>query len=71
MARAARPSTRGHRSISPPVLGFRGGKSLNMTECVQQRDLEIDLLAAQRGRAGQGPYMCKRTSKLFDDFNEC
>jgi hypothetical protein len=52
-------------------LGFRRRIPLDMDERSYERDLKLDLFAAQRRRGGQGRNLGKRTSKLLCGFDQC
>jgi hypothetical protein len=43
-------------------FGFRGGISFHVEERGYEGDLKLDLILAQRGRAGQGPQDGSRTT---------
>src|SRR5215472_4814760 len=45
-------------------LGFGGGIAFDMDEWGYERDLKLDLLATQGGRAGQGSNLGKRAAKV-------
>ena len=47
-------------------LGLRRGVPLGVDQCGRQIELELDLLTAQRRRAGQGRDLCQGARKLLD-----
>ena len=51
-------------------LGFRSGIPFDMDEWGYERNLKLDLLAAQRGRGGQRRNLDKGTGELFCSFDQ-
>ena len=51
-------------------LGFWGGIPFDMDEWGDECDLKLDLLATQRGRAGQGRDLVKRAGELGRGFDQ-
>ena len=51
-------------------LGFRRGIAFDVDERGYERDLKLDLLATQRGRAGQDRDLVERARELRHGFNQ-
>src|SRR5262249_41130369 len=51
--------------------GLLRGEPLDVAEWGYERDLELDLLATQRGRRGEGRHLGQRTCELLNGFYQC